>query len=190
MRTCKFGVISTMPPAKLRLNCKPEACRFTTADYCIDPDRIGPTARDEDLPCTTCLRNLAGRTRQNRSRLMCYCEDGNTMAASNLECMKAWSTRTVIALMAISAVTLMADEPSTADQLPPEILRQSTPEGIEFGLWNRIGNGPARSVCPRRDNRVYTRESVLPSVRQRAWRTRLGLCVDRSSVPWNSDQGR
>ena len=65
------------------------------------------------------------------------------MAASNLECMKAWSTRTVIALMAISAVTLMADEPSTADQLPPEILRQSTPEGIEFGLWNRIGNGPA-----------------------------------------------
>lgn len=51
--------------------------------------------------------------------------------------------RTGLVLAVLSAVLLVASELSVAAETPSKLVRQSTPEGVEFGIWNRIGDRPA-----------------------------------------------
>jgi dienelactone hydrolase len=49
----------------------------------------------------------------------------------------------VMEVVALSSVLLMASDSSVAADTPSKLVRQSTPEGVEFGIWNGISDRPA-----------------------------------------------
>ncbi len=65
-----------------------------------------------------------------------------TVATRSVRCSRL-STRTAIVMTALFAAGAMANRPADAVGAPPEVIRDSTPDGVEFGMWNRSGNKPA-----------------------------------------------